>query len=404
VSFETPKGSLSWSHEEWPRRLSRAGKLLFLVSSAGVPLFALVHEDLAGVVLMIVGAVYITLFVVSYLISLVQTHFAGTLAVDVDALHVRKGAAVRTIPLASIAGALVVERAGAPAVEIELARGDRLTARFADVAVTRALVDSLGFGPRGRRVRVHLATPLRRLTHLAWAFFAYTIGSVVSAVAATLAAPLAEGEVTSLLMWATLPFATLAIYEVTKRLLAAPTVTVGDDGVRIERAMGARSYPLRSDLRSSRYLWVDRPRVEALTRLAAERAGPIARGAHAIDQRAAFARSSDPSASSDRTKPFAAWSARLGELLGSASYRGAPVTADDARATLRSPDATPEERVGAALALRVAGDAPSQIRVASESLADPRLRVAIEAIADGDDARAEAALGKLQRRGRRERR
>jgi hypothetical protein len=74
------------------------------------------------------------------------------------------------------------------------------------------------------------------------------------------------------------------------------------------------------------------------------------------------------------------------------------VTLDDARAALTSPDASPEERVGAALALKAAGEPPAELRVAAEAFVEERLRVAVEAVADGDDARAEAALQRLSAR------
>ena len=78
-------------------------------------------------------------------------------------------------------------------------------------------------------------------------------------------------------------------------------------------------------------------------------------------------------------------------------YRSAATTVDVAAAVLRSPRATPEERVGAAVALRVAGEPPEKIRVAAEAVADDRLRVALEAVAeDAEDARVEKAMHALR--------
>ena len=64
---------------------------------------------------------------------------------------------------------------------------------------------------------------------------------------------------------------------------------------------------------------------------------------------------------------------------------------------LRSPRATGEQRIGAALALRVAGQPRERIRVAVEGAADDRVREALEAVADADDdVVIEKALKRLQ--------
>jgi hypothetical protein len=69
-----------------------------------------------------------------------------------------------------------------------------------------------------------------------------------------------------------------------------------------------------------------------------------------------------------------------------ASYRGPTACVEDMTAVLASPLATPEERGGAALALRVAGEPPTRIRVAAESVVSEPLREALTAAAGDDDA------------------
>ena len=70
----------------------------------------------------------------------------------------------------------------------------------------------------------------------------------------------------------------------------------------------------------------------------------------------------------------------------------------EAEAGLRSAQATPDQRVGAALVARVGGIPPERIRVAAEASADERVRVALEAVAeDKDDAVIEKAMKRMSR-------
>lgn len=71
-------------------------------------------------------------------------------------------------------------------------------------------------------------------------------------------------------------------------------------------------------------------------------------------------------------------------------------TNEDAFAVVRSAAATDDERIGAAIALRVAGE-PERVRIAADTLANDDVRDALEAIADGaDDVRVERALRKIR--------
>ena len=79
-----------------------------------------------------------------------------------------------------------------------------------------------------------------------------------------------------------------------------------------------------------------------------------------------------------------------------ASYRASGSSVEDVANVLTSPTATPEERVGAALALRVAGEPPVRIRIAAESVASDSLRDALAAAADGDDAKVDALLLRMK--------
>ena len=390
--FSTPVGMLSWTRVRIPRLVSTVAKCLYASTLLAVPFLLLDPEGLRGMQVIGFGMLGFSslssiLFLASYILGFTHTAFPGSLQVEGGALRVGND---RVVPLSEIDGALVVERTAlgmtAPTVEIQLVNGDRLTARFSDPLMAKSLVDALGFGPRGRRVRMPLAAPMRRLLHLLYGGFAYVI-AVVAMALATSAFDRGGGGAPWYAIFSSLQTVLLlGLYSLIRRLFEAPTVTVGHDGVRVERGFRTRFLPLRGLSRGLvGFLAVDGARREALERLAAERAGPTMQP---IERRAAFLRDA---------APITEWRARLAQVLVNASYRGAPVTADDARTTLASAEATPEERVGAALALRASGEPPERIRVAAEAFADPRLRVAVLAIADGDDDRADDALRKMVR-------
>jgi hypothetical protein len=93
-------------------------------------------------------------------------------------------------------------------------------------------------------------------------------------------------------------------------------------------------------------------------------------------------------------RTVAGWRAALAAMRD-ASYRGPTASVEDMTAVLTSPLATPEERVGAALALRIAGEPPARIRVAAEAVASEHLREALAAAAESDDATLDVALRRL---------
>ncbi len=78
-------------------------------------------------------------------------------------------------------------------------------------------------------------------------------------------------------------------------------------------------------------------------------------------------------------------------LRRTASFRAQALAPEDAGEVLGDPTATTEQRIGAAVALRALGDEASTdgIRVAASGTAEPRLRVALEKIAEDADAAAE---------------
>ena len=381
-------GGVSWTRVRAPRLLSRLARGLYAASAVGA--FATVvggWSELAA--LGIFGSVIAwPLMILSYILSLTQTTFAGGLAVSRTELVVHGAGSTRKfIPLSRIAGAVVVHRevfgAFVPTVEVELASGDRLTARLPDPRAAAAVVRALGFGPGGRRVHVSLAKPTRRLFHPLMGCIAYFVGVFLTI-------PRMPSHAMDSL-YGLYPLLGLLLYAGLKRLLRAPKVTIGEDGILLERRVGSTFVP-RADISfvgaSGSTLVVERRsgKRDELRGFALDPARLLA-VAQVVEERSKAAPTT-----ADRFTHYesggrllAEWRAHLAQAMNQASYRHNAATVDEAAAVLHSAEATPEQRVGAALALRVAGQPKERIRVAVDAAADERVRAALEAVADARD-------------------
>jgi len=84
-------------------------------------------------------------------------------------------------------------------------------------------------------------------------------------------------------------------------------------------------------------------------------------------------------------RPLDDWRDALhGRVLGGADFRATPLERDDLEAALVHPAATPEERIGAALALHALDTTGTQrVRIAAASAMDPSLREALKAVTEG---------------------
>ena len=289
-----------------------------------------------------------------------------------------------------------------PTVEVELTNGDLLTARFPDPRSAHSVVTALGFGAGGKRVHASLAKPTRRLFHPLLGLAAYIGGMTVmlgpiSARAAGSGFDIAYGAY---------PLVALLFYAGLRRLVRAPEVTIGEDGMLLKRRFG-RTFVPRGDIafvtaagsslvverRSGERIAVrgvalDLARCMAVARVVEERLGPSATTADCFTHYESGGR------------VLAEWRAHLAQAMNQASYRHNAATVDEATAVLHSAQATPEQRVGAALALRVAGLPKERIRIAVDAAADERVRAALEAVADAregdaDDPVVEKALKRL---------
>lgn len=101
-----------------------------------------------------------------------------------------------------------------------------------------------------------------------------------------------------------------------------------------------------------------------------------------------------------RGRPAAAWITELRGVLvrGVGGFREAELSADELWRTLEDGGADPEARAGAAVALgpTLSLEERVRLRTAARVVAAPRLRIALEAVADGDEARVEEALAEIE--------
>jgi len=392
--------SVTWTHRRVPQLVSRLGKAVLAISAIGGAVGGLLSTGPAGVVsgagvLSAVAAVFGTfaylIFLASLIDGLTPRHRLGNVTVMRDDLRVVDTTGTRVVRLRDIAAALVVDLRpvspqGPPplvpyAVDLDLVGGDRLRIHLPTREDAQTMVERVGFGPGGRRMRLDVTALNRRLIHPLIGFGAHAVTSGLM-----MAILFAGTGVFSLARLQ--PLVALLLYEGVRRLVRPPTFTVGDDAVTAE-AFGRKSVALR-DLGPADAApilaagsGVDHVRRRALLQAIDERQLPTRA---AGDRHALYAREG---------MPLTEWRGQLARVMAG-SYREGASTIEEAAAVLRSVQATKDQRVGAALALRAAGEPAERIRVAAEAAADPALHDALVAVADDhDDAAVEKALKRM---------
>jgi hypothetical protein len=296
-----------------------------------------------------------------------------------------------------LGAAVVIEGEADARVELRTRKRSLVTLHLEDRAEARRLVDALGFSPGGRITAVEIpGTPWARAALLAIALGAAALGGGELAAHARL--PLA-------ILWATF----CMVMAVAAQPLTTQLVEVGADGVRLTSRGRERFVPfgdiasvtasrgpiasLRLRLTSGRSLRIDLgSRPGANKGLAAGLADLIKRS-----KENAGKRESVEGRLERRGREARSWLRDL-RTLGAgadAEHRRAPATDEALWRTLSAPETNGVERAAAAVAL--AGDPGRRgelLRVA-DSVASPRVRIAIARAAEGlddDDALAEALL------------
>ncbi|MGK3983028.1 hypothetical protein WME99_08310 [Sorangium sp. So ce136] len=380
--------------------LSSVGPLLagalaaFLGQKLASPLFDQLARDilawsgsgfLAGIFFVLVSVLVASTFTFAPLTR------RGTVRVAADAagLRLTRGAATRWIPRAAIRSGLVVPEPRFH-VALELRGGRQLEVHVESEEEGARMLAALGLGPEARRVVVSLGNAKRDRV-AGWARL------LVCALVVGFASDWFDDLSVFVDRSALSKAKHLALYVLTiwlgRRAARPERIVVGSDGVLVERPFSRTWLPyavltaIRT--RGDRLLLVrqgdDHPvelraTEQGLARAVARRirearkraaGGAAPRGVEALERRGR-----DP----------AAWREDLRKMLTAGDYRAAGLALEDVRHALDDASAPPDRRIGAALALRIAGypEARDLIRVAAEATADDELRAALERAAEDE--------------------
>lgn len=314
------------------------------------------------------------------------------------------------VPLSDVKNALIVPGSPNPHVLVDrkgLREPLRLYVKNVDDA--RAVLRLLGYDASQRTLVA---------SAMSWA-----MASRVRVVGLALGAMGAAAALTAVLGAIAQPFTLLAPFVMIATFLVAAIpsrVTIGGDGILLEWLRRRKFVPIADVLSAVVFdEGMGRSRrvgVQIATRSGVER---IVLGgmfsldkAHALVERIAEVKSAEgamaigEAAASGFVAQFAegaladtrAWLAEL-RALGAgamATHRVAPVPPATLLQVVEDPAAPPPARVAAAVALRASGDpdGAARVRVAAETAAHPKLRVALErSVEDDDDALVEAVEG-----------
>lgn len=318
------------------------------------------------------------------------------------------------IPLGRIADAMIIPGPSFPRVLIER-RGPNLGPLeivVRSVAQGRTILRALGYDATQRTFSSRAASWLRATWPRA---LLSMIGVVLAGFVAMLGAGLVGVPPLFALLAVVVPFAVLS---------AIPTkIAVGADGVYLKWLHWKRFIPLAAIGGAELYVerrrnnqrvgvtimlvdgepvslalgnsW-DLSRAQALVERIQEVVGDARRGDAATAAEALLRVRERLVRTSDTT---AGWLRAL-RALGTGvveSYRAAPVEREALLRVVEDVTARPTERAAAAVALAAQTDPETRakIRVASETVAEPKLRVALERVLDDDEAALEAAVEEL---------
>ncbi len=322
---------------------------------------------------------------------------AAEVTIDEEGVLVRRGDEIRAVGRSELTHAIAVSARPDPEVECELAGGGRLSFRVRDAAEAEAALEALGIAPLDRRLTTRLpAGPARGVVGVLFGFALVSVGMQLAPKPSELV-PVAAF---AWLAFALSGFATFALG------LAPPRVSVGADGARLVRnGVRRRFVPFseieRVEMNGSKLVLVCKGGRREVVRVARRAASSLG----AVKERIELALAArGPSAGAltalaREGRSLAEWGAALAKRVSAgAGYREARLDAEELERTLRRPASTAEQRIGAALALRALDPASSapKIRIAAELCESPRVRVALERVAErGDEAElseVEAAL------------
>ena len=416
ASLTVESAGISWVRVRAARLLSRVGLAIYLASTVlqGVGMGTLGSSSKFGMALFaasyVLALMYLAAFVASFVLWFWRSPKPGTVHVQDQTVTLEGvGRPARSFQRAQVRSALVTTGPAGTEVHLEHESGDLAIVRPVAPQAAYTLVQALGFGPGGKSTHISMASPQRRWLHPVFGWVSSQISTFTVVMIGLGLTPQALGDrsnVGALITYPLSALTTLGLYRLARRLFRPWELTIGDDGVRY--AVGRKErFVRRADLQGVEYPYPGAPvtvhagphtfRImgmgldEAKRRAAAELLhATLQRTARAPGREAPF----DAAAAS-----ASAVRARFRQMFDDGNYRNAGVSAEDALAALESPTATPEQRVGAAVALRVRGEDPVRIRVATQALADESTREALMAIADdAPDAVVDRALTRMRQR------
>ncbi len=326
----------------------------------------------------------------------------GGVEVGAGTLAVRLGGEREKVKAADFTGGLLLPAAEGHVVRLSRRGKDGLRITVPDARTGKDLLEALGLGPRGRTVEVELDAPNRALHVGLRTFFLMWLLSVLTVMAlfAVTYPPMFQvwlqpAMVIAGVLWSVGPGLAMAWWWPQR-------VTLGADGLLWSRRGGHRFIRYasitgiqRSDerltlsLRGGAKVTLRTTGAEAISTAEALEARMRA----TMEQNAARAGEPGYEVLDPADKDVGSWLRAIESRAQPAhAFREATFEPERLRAVLDDATTTGAKRLGAAVALASSGeaDAPGRIRIAAQGTASPRLRVALEKIADGQ--RDEAAI------------
>jgi len=329
--------------------------------------------------------------ILGWLCTATRTGGAARVRVEADDLVIDRGPAIDRVPLGQIRSGAVVPKGQVATVELEQQDGRRLYIEVPSVPAGERLLEATKLDAAHRRCVLSLGSP------------GLTLGKKIGAVAGavfgmTMLLGIAVQHLTlskSIFMPAWLVITTVLGF-LAARAMRAPELTVGTDGLVVRGPWTERSIPY-AELDSVAESWgalvlsPRRGKPQRLARLAWEPAGKAKAVALRV-QEAMAARDQLPAEQSlallERGgRTVEQWRQSLAGLLNAnEGYRTATLSAPELAELAAHPAAPIEQRLGAAMALGGKADEPTKarLRVAAECCASPRLRIAMEKLAEGE--------------------
>jgi hypothetical protein len=305
---------------------------------------------------------------------------------------------------------------GPEGLELETRAGNVLRLRGTPPEEARRLLAEAGLDARQRTIQLQLGPSdfLTALLYLVGPGVAYT-GAITAVVGLTKLLGLLKGDVFIVGMFYLTPLLFGLLRGAVQAFLAPARLTIGADGVKIEQNLTTTFLPF-AQIRD----WT--VKADGVTFLLRDGSSVRARGRHltldgkgaAVAGRLEEAKKVHLSGRAGEearlllargSRPVSEWRGALGKLLDRGDYRETSLDPQELYQVLSSPEEPAELRLGAALALRerAPAEVKERLRVAAQACANPRLRVAFEALARGKDAKEEdeALLAALEESGAR---